>query len=193
MRRLRSPWGGIAGPAVFIAAWLLGGAIEPGYSPVHEPISGLAAFGASVRPLMTTGLLGFGIGMLLYAGALRAALAGPAWKAALATSIATFGVAALPLGLTSATVDGNGAVAVVAYATLVAMPLLAVRSLAASERRGAATLSVAIGVVSGLCLAATVLGMAPGLLQRVGLTLVDAWVVGSAACMLRQDGRGEPP
>lgn len=186
MRRLRSPWGGVAGPVLFIAAWALGGAIEAGYSPVHEPISRLAAVDASVRLLMTTGLVAFGLALLLHAGALRAAVPGPAWKAAFATGVATFGVVAFPLGQTSMTDAVHGAFAIAAYATVVAVPLLAARPLAASGRRGVARLSVATGVVSGLCLAATVLGATPGLLQRVGLTLVDLWIVASAACLLRR-------
>jgi hypothetical membrane protein len=170
---------------VFAAAWALGGAIEPGYSPVDEAISQLAAVGASVRLLMTTGLAGFGFGMLLYAGALRWAVPGPAWKAALGAGVAVFGVVAVPLGASPMTDDVHGAFAIAAYVALVAMPLLAARPLAAGGRRGLARLSVATGVASGVCLAGTLLGEMPGLLQRIGLTLVDAWVVGSAACVLR--------
>ena len=193
IRRLRSPYGGVAGPALFAAAWALGGAIEPGYSPVHEAISSLAAVGASVRLLMTTGLAGFGLGMLLYAGALRSAVPGPAWLAALGAGVAVLGVIAVPLGVSPATDDVHGGFAIAAYVALVAMPLLAARPLAAGGRRGVARLSVATGVASGLCLAGMALGATPGLLQRIGLTVVDAWVVGSAACVLRTTrSTGEP-
>jgi hypothetical protein len=184
MRRLRSPWWGIAGPAMFIAAWLLAGTIEPGYSPAHDAISRLAAVGSSVRLLMTAGFVGFASGMLLYAGALRASVPGPASKAVVATGIATFGVMAFPLGMNSSIDDIHGAFAIVAYSTLVATPLLAARPLAVGGHPGFAGLSVATGVVAGLCLAGTLLGTVPGLLQRLGLTLVDAWIVGSAAWML---------
>ena len=127
IRRLRSPYGGVAGPALFAAAWALGGAIGPGYSPVHEAISQLAAVGASVRLLMTTGLAGFGFGMLLDAGALRWAVPGPAWKAALGAGVAVFGVIAVPLGSVPMTDEVHGGFAIAAYAALVAMPLLAAR------------------------------------------------------------------
>ena len=192
MRRLRSPWGGIAGPAIFVTAWLFAGAMERGYSPAHDAISRLAAVGSSVRLLMTAGFVGFAFGMLLYAGVLRASVPGPASTAVVATSIATFGVMALPLGVNSRIDDVHGAFAIVAYATLVATPLLAARPLAVGGRRGVARLSVATGVVAGLCLAGTLLGPVPGLMQRVGLTLVDAWVVASAVWMLgpRSRGRG---
>lgn len=197
IRRLPSACGGVVGPALFTAAWALGGAIEPGYSPVHEAISRLAAVGASVRLLMTTGLAGFGFGMLLYTNALRGAVSGPAWIAALAAGVAVFGVIAAPLGVSPMTDDVHGGFAIATYVALVAMPLLAARPLAAGGHLGVARLSVATGVASGLCLAGTVLGATPGLLQRIGLTLVDAWIVGSAACVLRTTSRsgeagGEP-
>ena len=190
MSRLRSPWGGIAGPGMFITAWLLAGAIEPGYSPAHDAISRLAAVGSTVRPLMTAGFVAFAFGMLLYSGALRAAVSGPASTAVVATSVATFGVMALPLGVNSKIDDIHGAFAIVAYATLVATPLLAARPLVVRGRRGVARLSVATGVVAGLCLAGTLLGAVPGLLQRVGLTLVDAWIAGSAVWILRRRSGG---
>lgn len=191
-RRLGSPWGGVAGPILFVAAWVLGGAIEPGYSPVHDAISRLAAAGASVRPLMTIGLAGFAIGMLLYAGALRAAVPGLAWQAALGAGVAVVGVIAFPVGATSMGCDVHGAFASMAYVALVAMPMLAARSLAAAGHRRVATLSAVTGLAAGLCLAATVLGATPGLLQRIGLTLVDTWIVGSAACILRAATRPRP-
>ena len=145
-RRLRSPYAGVAGPVLFVAAWALGGALEPGYSPVHEAISELAAVGASVRLLMTAGLVAFGVGMLLYAGALRSAVAGPAWIAALAAGVAVFGVIAVPLGVSPVTDDVHGAFAIAAYVVLVALPLFAAPPLAAGGRRGIARLSVATGV-----------------------------------------------
>ena len=178
----------MAGPALFAAAWALGGAIEPGYSPIDDAISQLAAVDASVRLLMTVGLAGFGVGMMLYAGALRTAVPGPAWKAALGAGVAVFGVIAFPLGVSPMTDDLHGFFAIATYVALVAMPLLAARPLVAAGRRGIARLSVTTGVAAGLCLAGTALGATPGLLQRIGLTLVDTWVVGSAACILRTTG-----
>lgn len=185
MGRAPSPWGGIAGPTVFTAAWVIGGALEPGYSPSHDAISRLAAVGAPARPLMTTGLAGFGLGLAVHARALRAAVPGPAWKAALGAGVTVLGVVAFPLQA-SARIDAvHGAIAVAAYGALVAMPLLATKPLAAAGHGVLATLSAATGVVAGLCLAGSVLGVAPGLLQRVGLTLVNSWIVGGAAGIVR--------
>ena len=177
--------GGIAGPILFVAAWLIAGAMEPRYSPVQGAISRLAAVGASTRLLMTAGLLALAGGILLYASALRAAVPGSAWTAAVGTGVATLGVLAFPLGWTSAADRVHGAFAVVAYLTLAATPLLAARPLARSGRPRVASLSVAAGLASALCLAGTVIGVVPGLLQRLGLTVTHGWIVASAAWMLR--------
>jgi hypothetical membrane protein len=184
MSNMRSAWGGIAGPVAFVSAWVVGGTSRPGYSPVNDAISRLAAVGASTRPLMTAGFVGFGIGVPLYGLALRASVPGPAWTSAVATGLATLGVAAFPLDV-SATQDLiHGGFATFGYATLAATPLLAARPLAASGHRRAAMASVVIGLASGVCLAATAFGRSHGLYQRVGLTLGDTWLVASAAWML---------
>jgi hypothetical protein len=79
----------------------------------------------------------------------------------------------------------HGALASIGYATLAATPLLAARPLAESGQREAATLSLAAGVIAGLSLAATVLGPAHGLFQRIGLTTGDVWLAASAIAILR--------
>lgn len=187
----RSAWGGIVGPAAFVSAWLVGGAMRRGYMPVDAGISRLAAVGAPTRPLMTAGFVGFGVGVPVYAVALRGSVPGSAWKTAAGTGLATLGVAAFPLDASSMTGIVHRGFAVLGYVTLAATPLLAARPLAAAGHRRAATASVATGVGSGLCLAAAVLGPAEGLLQRLGLTLGDAWLVASAAWML-SGGRAVP-
>lgn len=184
-RRRLAALGGVAGPVAFAAAWSLLGRRLPGYSPVDDPISRLAADGAPDAALMTAGLVAFGVGVPLYGAALRDALPGPAWAAAAATGLATLGVAAFPL-----TAHGpdtvHGAVAGVAYASLAATPLLAAAPLARAGRRGWAGASVAVGTVSAASLAATAAGPATGLFQRVGLTVAHAWVVASAVGILRR-------
>lgn len=182
--RPRSSWGGIAGPAAFVSAWLVGGAVQPGYSPVDDAISQLAAVGAPTRGLMTSGMVAFGLGVPAYASSLRESVPGPAWTTAVGTGLATLGVAAAPLGASPATDAVHVGLAALAYATLAATPLLGARALAGSGHQLAARLSVATGVASGACLAATAIGPASGLLQRIGLTLGDAWLVATAAWML---------
>lgn len=189
--RARSAWGGIAGPGAFVSAWLIGGTRSRGYSPVDDAISRLAAVGASTRPLMSAGFVGFGVGVPVYASALRRSVPGPAWTTAIATGLATLGVAAVPLDASSTRDLVHGGFATFGYVTLAATPLLAARPLAAAGHRRAAKASVVTGVMSGLCLVATALGPAHGLMQRLGLTLGDAWLVSSAAWML-SGGRATP-
>jgi hypothetical protein len=180
----RAAWGGVLGPAAFVSAWAIGGAIRHGYSPVEDAISRLAAVGTTTRPLMTAGFVGFGIGVPVYATALRASLPGWAWTTALATGLSTLGVAAFPLGVSSSLDLVHGAWATFGYVTLAATPLLAARPLADAGHRRAAVASVLTGVASALCLAGTVVGPAHGLLQRTGLGFGDAWLAAGAVWIL---------
>lgn len=169
---------------MFVATWAALGARAEGYDPTRDAISTLAAVDATARPVMTVGLVVLGTGMLLYSVALHRGLGGPAWVAAVANGIATLGVAALPLGTTYDT--SHGVVAGLGYATLAAIPVLATPRLAGRARPFWAATSAATGIVSGLCLAASVAGgWRTGLLQRLGLTLAQAWVVASAVSVAR--------
>ena len=87
----------MAGPAAFIAAWAMLGTRLPGYDPTQDAISRLAADGAPDQVWMTAGFVAFGVGVPLFAVALREALPGRAWTTAVATGVATLGVAAFPL------------------------------------------------------------------------------------------------
>ena len=169
----------------FVGAWSVLGATVDGYSPVDEPISRLAALGAPSRTFMTAGLLAFGVGLCVYAVPLRRVLGGGAWMAAAAAGVAAFGVAAFPLGQ-----PGNdaphAAFAVTAYAAVAAIPLLAMPVMRAAGRPGWARFSLATGMVSAGFLLATAAGAAPGLFQRVGLTVADLWIVPSAVDVLRR-------
>ena len=175
--------GGVVGPASFVTAWsVLGATTSRPYSPVHDAISRLAEVGAPTRPGMTLGFVAFGVGVPLFGLALRDELPGPAWTTAVATGLATLGVAATPLG-DSETVDVvHGAFATAGYVTLAATPWLAAPHLPRRAGRVARTAAL----VSAAALAATVVAPAHGLFQRIGLTTVDAWVVGMAVRMLRR-------
>ncbi|MGH9040619.1 MAG: DUF998 domain-containing protein, partial [Acidimicrobiia bacterium] len=96
-RRRGPAWAGLAGPVAFVSSWAAAGALTPGYSPLEQPISRLAAAGAPYRPLMNAGFLIFAAAMPIYAGPLRAALGGRAWMAAVAAGIGSAGIAATPL------------------------------------------------------------------------------------------------
>jgi hypothetical membrane protein len=176
--------GGIVGPVSFVAAWTISGLHYDGYSPIDGFISDLAAIGSPTRTGMTAGFIAFGVGVPLYAAALRDALPGPAWITAAITGVTTLGVAAFPLGGTDLQKAGHAAFAGVGYATLALTPILAARPLAAMGRRRAALASIVTGVVSGTCLAATTLGPAHGLFQRAGLTVTDTWLAITATAIL---------
>lgn len=185
--------GGVAGPAGFVSAWLAAGAATPGYSPLHDAISRLAADGAPHRGLMTAGMVGLGLGVPAYATALRPVLPGPTWLAAAACGVATLGVAATPLD-TSTTVDRlHAAVAVGAYATLALTPWFAAGALAHRGQRGAAVASRAVAVAAAACLATSLTGHKTGLFQRAGLTTLDTWIAATAVLIAtkRWAPRGE--
>ena len=168
--------GGVVGPAVFVGAWLIGSLSTSGYSMVDDAISRLAASGTDTRLLMTTGFVAFGLGVPAFAFALRDVIDGPAWKSALISGIATLGVAALPLDISHAIDVAHGAAATLGYVSITAVPLLAAAPLSRRGAAGAASASRAAGVLSTLCLAATLAGPSHGLFQRIGLTVGDTWL-----------------
>lgn len=168
--------GGVVGPVVFVAAWSVLGARTDGYSPTADAISRLAASGAATQTAMTAGFLTYGAGMGLFGAALRPTLRGPAWAFATATGLATLGVAATPLGSPGRD-SVHGVFAALGYVTLAAVPLAAAAPLADQGRRRWARLSVAAGAAAAVCLAASAAGPRHGLFQRLGLTIVDVWVV----------------
>lgn len=177
---------------VFVAAWAVLGARAETYDPTRDVISRLAAVEAAARPVMTVALVTLGVGMVLYSGALRRAVAGPAWAVALANGLVTLAVAGLPLGSTYDT--PHGVAAGLGYATLAAIPAVASGRMAAGQGTGwAAASAVVITLVSGLCLLASVAGWRNGLFQRLGLTLAQAWVVASAISLARSPTTSSTP
>jgi hypothetical membrane protein len=182
-------WGGILGPAAFVAAWAILGATTSGYSPVHDAISRLGAARAPTRPAMTAGFVAYGTGLVLFGVALRPRLPGPAWISAVITGVAAWGVAAFPLG---SSVDSvHNACAVLGYLSLAAIPMLAAPPLARNNGRRRARWSVAVGLVAGACLLATAYDPLHGLSQRAGLTVADMWVAALAIDLLV--GRPDAP
>ncbi len=181
--------GGVAGPLAFVSAWSILGATKAGYSPVHDPISRLAAVDSASRVAMTSGFLAFSLGLGLYAKELKASMPGGAAAAAMTTAVATVGIAATPLGSPLGGV-GHATCAGIAYAGLVALPVAGGRHLARQGRRRASAASVAVGVATGASLVASVLSPSGvGLWQRLGLTLGDLWIVITALGMARQAAR----
>ncbi|MCU4187380.1 DUF998 domain-containing protein [Acidiferrimicrobium sp. IK] len=186
-------WGGIAGPVAFTGAWLTAGALRPGYRPVEDTISRLAASGAPNRWLMTAGFVTYGVGLPLYARALRHAAPGPAWLAAIGTGVATLAVAAAPLAVSPALDTLHAVAAGAGYLTLAAVPVLAARPLRRAGLGAAAAVSTAVAAGCALTLVASVGTSATGALQRAGLGAGHAWVAASAWWILAGRSLPEPP
>ncbi len=182
-------WGGFVGPVSFLSAWVVGGAVtSTRYSPIHDPISRLAAVGADTRGLMSAGFVAFGLGVPLYGVAVRAAWPGRAWMAAVATGLATLGVAAAPLGRSTSGDTLHGVFALAGYVSLAATPLLAAPFLLRTQQYALAAVGVASSGVTALALVLSTTTAQRGLFQRVGLTSTHLWIVLSAIVLFERGG-----
>ena len=180
--------GGIVGPAAFIGAWVAGTVVLDGYSPITDAISRLAAVGADTRWLMSTGFLAFAAASVPAAAAVRRAVPGSAWTGVLGTGLATAAVAALPLDRSDTVDAAHGLAAAAGYVLFVYAAAAATRPFHASGRRGLAALSLGVAVL------ATTFVEASGLLQRVGLTSLDVWLVSvSTQILTGRLGPGRTP
>ena len=156
---------------------MVAGALRSGYDPVTDAISRLAELGAPNRWIVTSGMVAFGLGVLAFAGLLQRA----ATTALIVAGLASFAVAAFPCtqgcpGGGSFTDVAHVVAAAAFYVSFVLVPLL-------HHRRGPA---VAVAIVAAVALALHGGGIGPnGLLQRVGLTLLDAWLLVTALGYVR--------
>ena len=177
---------GIAAPASFISAWVTGGARTPGYSATRDHISDLAAVGATTRPLMTAGFLGFSACAPFFARHLATSLDQPALRVSISAAAAgTLAVAAFPLGGPLGT-GPHGAAAAVSYVAMASTPILGSRALRRSGNPRLAALSLATGLASAAFLTRSLVGDDQGLFQRLGLTAADSWFIGMALRDLRR-------
>ena len=180
---------GVLGPAAFVGAWLVGGLLTPGYDPVGQAISQLAREGAATRPLMTGGLVIFGLLVPVWAIVLGSRLGSRPLQVAVTTAgLATLAVAALPLTREPGGLQDllHALAAGVGYLAMALTPLLAVAPLRRAGHLRAAAGSAVVGVLSAAALAGSLLlPEATGALQRLGLTVVDGWHVVAALVVLR--------
>jgi hypothetical membrane protein len=178
---------GVLGPTAFVAGWAVNGARTPGYDPLTDAISRLAAEGAATRVGMTACFVVFGVLVPVWARTVARELHRPALAPVVTVAgLATLAVAALPLTVQGGQPQdaGHAAAALTGYVAMAATPLVAARALPIVPRR----VSVAVGVVSAAALAVSVVTGSGGA-QRLGLTVVDAWHVAVAVAVLR---RGSP-
>ena len=188
---------GIAAPTAFVGAWLAGGLRLPDYDPLVDAISRLAAEGASTRPLMTAGMVTFGVLVPVWARSLGRVLGSDALRRTVTTAgLATLAVAALPLTREGGTTQDtlHAVAAGTGYVAMAATPLVAAPLLRRRGHGRAAAASVGVGLVSAACLVGTLLvgedgQVGSGGLQRLGLTVVDAWHVVAAVAVLRSARR----
>jgi hypothetical protein len=191
---------GILAPSAFVGAWLVAGSLLPGYDPLQDPISRLAGEGAAPRPLMTAGMVAFGVLVPVWARTLGERLGSSALSGVVtAAGVTTLAVAALPLTADGGSVQDllHALAAFCGYVAMATTPLVAAPLLRRRGHGRAAVVSVVVGVVAAVALAGSVLAGAvegsavpgeevgSGGLQRLGLTVVDAWHVAAAAAVLR--------
>lgn len=166
----------VVGPTAFITAWAVSGAMTPGYSPIRDPISDLAAVDATSRGLMNVGFGAFAVSVGAAVIPARLFLGTPAAVTLAANVVLTVGIALAPLGQSP---EGDRAHAVVAglgYLALAAMGPSAARTLAKrSPALGRA--SAVVGAVSIACLGLSLVRPEAGFWQRAGILATDAWLI----------------
>ncbi|MEU8763272.1 DUF998 domain-containing protein [Streptomyces sp. NPDC048659] len=184
-------------PVLLIGGWTVAGFLEgPGYDPVTQTISVLAAYGAPGAWVMTGALLGLGVCHLLTAWGLRAAA--PAGRVALAAG----GAASLVVALVPAPSSGgslrHGTFVALGFAFLSLWPLLA------TERAGPAPWGLrpvpAVGVTVLMALGAgwflVDMGRdgAAGVAERLVTCVQSVWpLVVVVSCLLYAKGGHRPP
>ena len=182
------PWpalGLVAGPVAFIGGWVVGGRRTPGYSPVHDAISRIAAVGAPERATMTTAFVAYGASVLIGSSALRTSPLRRVWPLAAINGVATIAVAALPLEHSAAMDTWHGVAAGTGYVSIAALQLASARPLRETGHPRAAVLANVGGAVTAASLAATTVSDANGFFQRLGLTVGDVWLVAAGLALFR--------
>jgi hypothetical membrane protein len=182
---------GALGPVWFVSSWSIAGALRDGYNPVEDAISRLAEIGAPQRWIVSSGMVAFGACAVAFSTAWKDEQ--PLGAAALAaTGLSTLAVAAFPCtaGCPDAgefTDTAHGIAAGANYLFFVLAAALSGRDGAKAGRLRYAKLSWIAAGAGGLFLAIQASGLgANGLFQRLGLTTLDAWLVGSALSALRR-------
>jgi hypothetical protein len=203
--RLR-PWqrpaaaAGVAGPAVFTAAWVTSSLLQTGHSAGEVQISGLAAPDARYPWIMITGFVALGGCSVAFGSALNEALggtgrAGPAPRLIQAAGLLTIAAGLLRrdrMLLTSPAGESwhnqaHDVISIPVYLALVAVPLLLARRLRGDRRfRGLPVPLAASAVASAAVLGVFASPAVPAwdaVLQRVAVTLPLAATAAVAAAL----------
>jgi hypothetical protein len=192
-------WTALAGQLIFIAAWIVGGALEPGYSHVERAVSELGAGDAAHPWLMNAGMVVLGLSIAGMGSALlsvlprrRATRVATGLFVAAGAAIVLSGLFHLDCGMTQqACLDrwhagelswhhGAHLWAGLAFdLAFVATPFAIARALWPAP---SGLLALGCGV-SGVVILALFLGLdrpdtdAAGLFQRIGLGVVHVWAL----------------
>lgn len=214
MARARAAaWAAVLIQPLFVAAWIVSGALQPNYSAVVQPVSDLAAQTARHPYLLVAALIALGISLAALTPGLKALLPG---RPATTIALAAFAVAGLAFALAgvlrldcsgfadAACLDAHrrGALSwhssahlwagLVAELALMVGPFALTRAL---WPRPVAVLTLIAGAVSiGLVVAVEVVyhagggvrvgAGATGLLERIGLTTTNIWALLVAGSVL---------
>jgi hypothetical protein len=205
-------WAALAGQAVFIAAWIVAGALEPHYSHLREGVSALGAKDAAHPWIVNAGIVVLGLSIVALGVAVvrvlpkrRGAVVAALLFGAAGAAIVLSGVFRIDCSFASQSCEDlwragrlSSDTDVHLWASLVAQLLFALtpfaiaRALWPSPVAAASLAAGAFGLVFGV--AAFFLGgsdAAGGLVQRTGLLVFHLWVLIVAVGILHAT-RGEP-
>lgn len=195
----------VAGQLAFVAAWVVAGRLEPGYSPRDQTVSELAAGGAANPWIIWLGLIALSLsdGSTALLLRERLGLAGrlPATMFALAAA-GILVILALPLdcmingdaacagrvdaGDVSWQHDGHNFAAVSVQLILVATPFAVARALRGRRLARVAFAAGLVGVATVLAVALSDPGEPGyGIYQRITFGFVHLWVIALAAAAFR--------
>jgi hypothetical protein len=215
-RRTSNAWraaGGLVGPAVFTAAWLVGGLRQPRYPVADEHISGLAAVDAEHPLAMVAGFVTLGSCTLVFATELRRQLAAGGRRPGLGpVLLGISGAAAVAAGLLRRDAfllhppgrppdyrqswhnDGHDMAAGVIYVTTVVAPLLLARRFrddpAWAPLVPAALASSGASLALMAVFATDVDRSYSGIVQRLMVTVPQAFMAALAVRALRHQPAG---
>ncbi|WP_129338236.1 DUF998 domain-containing protein [Cellulomonas endophytica] len=163
------PWAlasAVLAPVALVGGWTVAASREPGFDPVRETISALAATDAAAPAVMTAGLAVTGLAHVVTAAGLRP-LAARARLLHAVGGVATAAVAALPSDVAG---RPHGVAAGVAFVALAVWPAAAVRpgGTGPAGRTGAVAAAVLVGLLGWFVLELT--APVPGVGDAVGLS-----------------------
>ncbi|HEY6627395.1 MAG TPA: DUF998 domain-containing protein [Acidimicrobiia bacterium] len=169
--------GAIWGPGLFILAWVVGGFMMDGYSPIEDHISALAAVTAPSRFVMNLGFAAYVAGVGSAAWPLRKVIGNGASVFLFVNALLVLGVLFTPDGLSSNADFLHGGFAILTYLTLALVGPLAALTFRRNGRVGWAIGSMAVGTITSLSLWFSLAQTNSGLFQRIGLTTTDLWLM----------------